>query len=58
MIVNGRSNKEIASELGISPKTVSVHRTNVMTKLDVQTTVELIRFVASNPLVGSVLTID
>jgi DNA-binding NarL/FixJ family response regulator len=55
MIVDGKSNKEIAVELGISPKTVSVHRTNVMSKLDVQTTVELIRFVSSNPLVSSPL---
>ncbi len=51
MIVDGRSNKEIASELGISPKTVSVHRTNVMTKLNVQTTVELVRYATSNHLV-------
>lgn len=55
MIVDGKSNKEIAVDLGISPKTVSVHRTNVMAKLDVQTTVELIRFVSSNPLVSSTL---
>jgi DNA-binding NarL/FixJ family response regulator len=55
MIVDGKSNKEIAVELGISPKTVSVHRTNVMAKLDVQTTVELIRFVSGNPLVSSTL---
>jgi DNA-binding NarL/FixJ family response regulator len=55
LIVDGRSNKEIAAELGISPKTVSVHRTNAMAKLDVQTTVELIRFVTSNPLLSSTL---
>lgn len=53
LIIDGKSNKEIGMELGISPKTVSVHRTNVMAKLDVQTTVELIRFVTNNPLVGS-----
>jgi DNA-binding NarL/FixJ family response regulator len=56
LIMAGRSNKEIGAELGISPKTVSVHRTNVMAKLDVQTTVELLHFVANNPLVGSPLT--
>ena len=55
LIVNGKSNKEIGAELGISPKTVSVHRTNGMAKLDLQTTVELIRFVAGTPLVGSSL---
>jgi len=50
LIMAGRSNKEIGVELGISPKTVSVHRTNVMAKLDVQTTVELLHAVANNPL--------
>lgn len=56
LIVDGRSNKEIATTLGISTKTVSVHRTNIMTKLDVQTTVELIRFVSRNQLLTSSLT--
>jgi DNA-binding NarL/FixJ family response regulator len=56
LIVDGKSNKEIALELGISPKTVSVHRTNVMTKFNVQNTVELIRYAASNHLVGIEIT--
>lgn len=55
-IVDGKSNKEIALELGISPKTVSVHRTNLMLKLNVQNTVELIRYAASNPLVSLPVT--
>lgn len=52
LVVEGKSNKKIALILGISPKTVSVHRTNIMSKLDVQNTVELIRYAASNPLVS------
>ena len=52
LIVEGKSNKEIALKLGISPKTVSVHRTNIMSKLNVQNTVELIRFAANNPLIN------
>ena len=52
LIVEGKSNKEIALTLEISPKTVSVHRTNIMLKLDVQNTVELIRYATRNPLVG------
>jgi DNA-binding NarL/FixJ family response regulator len=51
-IVEGKSNKEIGLELGISPKTVSVHRTNLMLKLNVQNTVELIRYASSNPMVS------
>jgi DNA-binding NarL/FixJ family response regulator len=56
LIVEGKSNKEIALELGISPKTVSVHRTNLMLKLNVQNTVELIRYAASNPMVSLPVT--
>ncbi len=52
LLVNGKSNKEIALSLGISPKTVSVHRTNIMNKLGVQNTVELIRFAANNPILS------
>jgi len=52
LVVEGKSNKEVAMVLGISPKTVSVHRTNIMSKLDVQNTVELIRYATSNPLVS------
>jgi DNA-binding NarL/FixJ family response regulator len=52
LVVEGKSNKEIALGLGISPKTVSVHRTNIMSKLDVQNTVELIRYVTSTPLLS------
>ncbi len=32
-IVNGLSNKGIAADLGISPRTVEIHRANAMTKL-------------------------
>ena len=52
LVIEGKSNKEIAMVLGISPKTVSVHRTNIMSKLDVQNTVELIRYATNNPLVS------
>ena len=51
LISIGKSNKEIARELVISPKTVSVHRTNIMTKLDVKNSFELIRFVTTHKLV-------
>ncbi len=52
LIIDGNSNQEIALELGISPKTVSVHRTNIMSKLNVQNTVELIRMATNNPLIN------
>jgi len=47
LIALGKSNKEIARILVISPKTVSVHRTNIMTKLGFNTSFELIRYVTT-----------
>jgi DNA-binding CsgD family transcriptional regulator len=42
-IVRGASNKEAARMLGISPRTVEFHRANVMRKLDVKNTADLVR---------------
>lgn len=50
LIARGKTNKEIAHQLVISPKTVSVHRTNIMIKLNVASSFELIRFVTQNEL--------
>jgi two-component system response regulator NreC len=50
LVVEGRSNKEIARALVISPKTVSVHRTNIMAKLGVHNSIELVRYVMEHNL--------
>jgi DNA-binding NarL/FixJ family response regulator len=55
-ILEGKSNKEIGLELGINPKTVSVHRTNIMAKFGVQNTIELMRAAARKHLVSADLT--
>jgi RNA polymerase sigma factor (sigma-70 family) len=41
--VNGLHAKEIASELGISPRTVEVHKMRIMEKLEVRNIAELVR---------------
>lgn len=43
LIATGRSNKEMASELGISRRTVETHRENLMRKLDIRSIAGLTR---------------
>jgi FixJ family two-component response regulator len=43
LVVEGRSNKVIAMELGVSEKTVEVHRSRVMHKLNVKSVADLVR---------------
>lgn len=42
-MLRGGSNKEIAIELGISPRTVEIHRARVMHKLEMGNTAQLVR---------------
>ena len=48
-IVKGASSKEAARTLKISPRTVEFHRANIMHKLDVKNTIELVRLVLGDP---------
>lgn len=43
MVTEGRSNKEIANELGVSAKTVEAHRARVMEKMQAGSLAELVR---------------
>ena len=47
LVAEGLSNKAIARQLGISPKTVEIHRSNMMGKMEVASTGALIRLVVS-----------
>lgn len=49
---DGLTSKEIARLYGISPKTVDVHRANVLRKMDVSTTTELQRLIARHEAAG------
>jgi FixJ family two-component response regulator len=44
-LIRGLANKEIASELGATEKTIKVHRGRVMAKLEVGSVAELVRLV-------------
>ncbi len=46
LLAEGLSGKKIGEKLFISPKTVENHRTNIMNKLDLHSTIELIRYAA------------
>jgi len=43
-LVNGQTNKEIAREFGLSPRTVEVYRAKLMTKMQAGSISELVRF--------------
>lgn len=47
LISNGQSNKEAGKALGISPRTIEVHRARVMEKLGARNTADLMRIVLS-----------
>lgn len=47
LIAKGRSNKQVASELNISPRTVEIHRARVMEKTEADSVATLVRMVTS-----------
>ena len=51
MIAEGKSVSEIAERLNLSVKTVSTHKSNVLQKMNMSTTGELIRYALENNLV-------
>ncbi|SRR5579875_259380 len=50
-VCEGASAKEIASRLGISPKTVQIHRANLMAKLNVRSTAGLVRWAIKHKII-------
>lgn len=52
LIVQGKSNKEIASLLGLSTNTVNVHRANLMQTLGIHNTAELVLYAIRQGLVS------
>jgi DNA-binding NarL/FixJ family response regulator len=52
LIVNGKSNKDIATVLGLSANTVAVHRANIMQTLGIHNTAELVVYAIREGLVS------
>lgn len=52
LVINGNSNKGIAEQLVISPRTAETHRRNMMQKLGLRGTQQLMRFAMDRGLIG------
>ena len=52
-IATGATNKEVGDMLCISGRTVETHRRNILGKLDVKNTAEMIRYAIENDLIAS-----
>ena len=48
LVTNGQTNKDAAGVLGISPRTVEVHRANILSKLGATNPADLIRIVLTS----------
>jgi len=51
MIASGKSLKEIAYEMSLSPKTISTFRTRILQKMQMQSNADLIQYAIKNKLV-------
>jgi two-component system response regulator NreC len=51
LVAEGKSNSEVAEVLRISVRTVETHRANLMNKLDLRNTAELVKYAVQNGLV-------
>jgi DNA-binding NarL/FixJ family response regulator len=51
LLAEGNSNKETATVLGISVKTIEAHRANIMRKLHLRSVTDLVRYAIRNKIV-------
>lgn len=56
MLLGGKSNRDIADQLSISPKTVDKHRTNLMAKLGLHSFADLMQYALKHELIGGELS--
>jgi two-component system, LuxR family, response regulator FixJ len=49
LIADGASNKEAGRRLGISPRTVELHRAHIMEKLGARNAADLVRIALTRP---------
>jgi two-component system response regulator NreC len=51
LIVEGLTNNELSEKLNISIRTVETHKTSIMRKLNLNSTVELVKFALKNKII-------
>lgn len=51
LIAEGKSNKEVATQLDISVKTVETHRKHIMSKLELHSVSDLVRYAIQNRMI-------
>jgi DNA-binding CsgD family transcriptional regulator len=56
LVAEGMQNKAIGTKLGISSKTVEIHRARVMDKLQTRSTAQLVRYLTKYEIFGNYLT--
>jgi DNA-binding NarL/FixJ family response regulator len=52
LVAEGHSNQAIAEQLGVSRKTVDVHRTNLMRKLDLHDVTEVVKYALRHGIIS------
>ena len=52
-LIEGRANKQIAFDLGISPRTVEIYRANLMNKMQADSLSDLVRMALLTQMLGS-----
>jgi DNA-binding NarL/FixJ family response regulator len=52
LVATGRTNKEVAENLFISVKTVETHKTNILEKLGLRNTAELVKYAIKNNIIS------
>ena len=53
LMADGNTNKEVARILGISLKTVETHRSNIMKKLQLSSSADLVRYAVRNEIIAA-----
>ena len=51
LLAEGKSNKEAAAILGVSPYTIETHRQNLMQKLGLHTTAEIVLYAVRKAII-------